>query len=61
LTNRNKNSIIESKIRKGIDNMKCKDCFYWWQDEDDDFPQCHCPEDIPVAPCEYNDITEEGG
>ncbi len=41
--------------------MKCKDCFYWWQDEDDDFPQCHCPEDIPVAPCEYNDITEEGG
>lgn len=39
--------------------MKCKDCNYWWQDGDEDFPQCHCPEDIPVAPCEYDDIIEE--
>lgn len=39
--------------------MTCKDCPYWWQDESEDFPQCHCPEDIPVAPCEYDDIIEE--
>ena len=37
--------------------MKCKDCCYCWQDEDDDFPRCHweirCPGDIP--PCEEED------
>lgn len=49
--------IIE--LKKGEMKMKCKDCNYWWQDEDEDFPQCHCPEDIPVAPCEFNDIIEE--
>lgn len=35
--------------------MKCKDCFYWWQDEDDDFPQCHYEGLDGTAPCEYED------
>lgn len=38
--------------------MKCNECFYWWQNEDDEFPQCHCSEDTP-APCEDDDIIEE--
>ena len=34
--------------------MNCKDCAYWYQGVDDDFPQCHCPYD-DVAPCEYDE------
>lgn len=36
--------------------MKCKDCGYYWQSDDEDFPQCHfvrlCRE---PAPCDIED------
>lgn len=41
--------------------MKCKDCVYCWQDDDDDFPQCHFDGDFggqPTAPCEFEDDEE---
>lgn len=53
-----KNSLWYNEYRKGKYKWNVK-VVYWWQDEDEDFPQCHCPEDIPVAPCEYDDIVEE--
>ena len=35
--------------------MKCIECCYYWQDEDESRPRCHweacCPGDM--APCEY--------
>ena len=35
--------------------MKCTECCYYWQDEDESRPRCHweacCPGDM--APCEY--------
>lgn len=30
-------------------------CGYYWKDEDDDFPRCHCPDDGFPAPCESDD------
>ncbi len=39
-------------------------CGYWWQDVDEDYPRCHCEDD--VAPCEegyydeYDDDLECG-
>ena len=43
---------------------RCSDgpCGYWRQDEDEDYPRCHYPEDDPFpAPCECDDepIEEE--
>lgn len=38
--------------------MKCKDCVYYWQAEDEDFPQCNFDGDS-TAPCEYNDLEDE--
>lgn len=38
--------------------MECKDCFYYWQNADDDFPKCHFVKvynDDPEAPCEIED------
>lgn len=39
------------------ENMKCAECCYYWQDEDENRPRCHwemrCPGDL--APCEYED------
>lgn len=34
--------------------MKCKDCSYWWKDEDDMFAICHFVDKAPgdTAPCE---------
>jgi hypothetical protein len=34
-------------------------CGYYWQDEDEDYPCCHCPDDGFPAPCEYDDEDEE--
>lgn len=38
--------------------MKCEECCYYWQDEDDDYPHCQwesiCFGDI--APCEYDTL-----
>jgi hypothetical protein len=27
-------------------------CGYYYKGEDDDFPCCHCPDDVNPAPCE---------
>ena len=38
--------------------MKCEECCYYWQDEDERRPRCHweacCPGDM--APCEYDTL-----
>lgn len=42
--------------------MKCVECNFWYQDEDEDFPQCHFSpfeSNYSVAPCEYDDIEED--
>lgn len=39
--------------------MKCVDCAYWWQDEDEDRPCCHYNRDDGYAPCEVEEIIEE--
>lgn len=38
--------------------MKCADCMYCWQDENDDFPRCHY-EGEWEAPCELDDDYKE--
>lgn len=42
-------------------NWTCEsmNCGYYWQDEDDDFPRCHYPDDGTLAPCEYEDEDED--
>ncbi len=30
-----------------------KNCGYWYADEGDEYPRCHCEE--PVAPCEFDE------
>ena len=27
-------------------------CGYYYKGEDDDYPTCHCPDDLSPAPCE---------
>ena len=38
--------------------MKCEECCYYWQDEDESRPRCHweakCGGDM--APCEYDTL-----
>lgn len=34
-------------------------CGYFWQEEDEEYPRCHYPEDGTLAPCEYDDEDEE--
>ena len=40
--------------------MKCVDCYYYWKNEDNEYPCCHwasrCPDDIP--PCEDEEADE---
>lgn len=38
--------------------MKCTDCPYYWQEEWEDFPGCHCGEPDGYAPCEYEEPEE---
>ena len=33
-------------------------CGYYWQEEDEDYPRCHYPDDGTPAPCEYDDDYE---
>ena len=46
--------------------MKCIDCNYYWVDEGEKYPRCHCTESEGNAPCELDedeeteDIDEEG-
>ena len=41
--------------------LKCAECCYFWQEENENHPYCHwearCPDD--QAPCEYEDDYEE--
>lgn len=41
--------------------MICKDCCYFWKDENEEYPGCHfvdrCPGD--KAPCEEEDWNDE--
>ena len=30
-------------------------CGYYWQEEGEDYPRCHYPDDGTLAPCEYED------
>ena len=30
-------------------------CGYWYADADEDYPSCHCPDDLHPAPCEEED------
>lgn len=34
-------------------------CGYYYADEDDDYPTCHCPDDLHPAPCEDDEPIEE--
>lgn len=33
--------------------MKCTECCYYWQDEDENRPRCHWEDPRFPAPCEY--------
>lgn len=33
--------------------MKCEECCYYWQDEDESRPRCHYEDPRFPAPCEY--------
>jgi hypothetical protein len=34
--------------------MKCTECCYYWQDEDENRPRCHWEDPRFPAPCEYD-------
>ena len=34
--------------------MICKDCAYFWQDDEDEFPCCHYQGPTNWAPCEQD-------
>ena len=38
--------------------MKCIDCNYYWVDEDEKYPRCHCIESEGNAPCELDEDEE---
>ena len=38
--------------------MRCCDCSLWWQDENENFADCHADPNWP-APCEYEDDYKE--
>lgn len=38
--------------------MKCSECNYCWQDENDDYPRCHF-EGWWAPPCEENDYVSD--
>lgn len=38
--------------------MKCIDCNYYWVDEGEKYPRCHCTESEGNAPCELDEDEE---
>ena len=42
-------------------NLTCasSNCGYYWQDEDEEYPRCHCPYDGFPAPCEEDDWDDD--
>jgi hypothetical protein len=41
--------------------MKCAECGYYWQEEDERFPCCHFEGPNGWAPCEQEEYDEEDG
>lgn len=39
--------------------MNCKDCVYWYQSPEDDFPCCQFKGPDGTAPCEYDEDFSE--
>lgn len=39
--------------------MKCSDCPYYWEDENEDRPHCHYSYNDGYAPCEQEDVYDE--
>lgn len=35
-------------------------CGYYYKGEDDDYPTCHCPDDLSPAPCEDDEPMNYG-
>ena len=38
--------------------MKCLNCNYYWVDEGEEYPRCHCDEPEGNAPCELDEDVE---
>ena len=34
-------------------------CGYYWQEDGEDYPRCHYPDDGTPAPCEYDDDWDD--
>ena len=45
-------------VGKEVRKMRCCDCSLWWQDENENFADCHADPNWP-APCEYEDDYKE--
>lgn len=42
--------------------MKCSDCAYYWQDDNEEYPRCHCGGTwLDNPPCEEEDNYSEEG
>lgn len=43
--------------------MTCasSNCGYYWQEDGEDYPRCHYPDDGTPAPCEYDDEDDYDG
>ena len=39
--------------------MKCAECLYWWKEDWEEYPSCHCNEVAGDAPCEVEDWDED--
>lgn len=39
--------------------MKCRDCVYYYKNQDDDFMTCHCNEPEGFSPCEQEDDDDD--
>ena len=58
-----------AKYYRPVQNtLECKDCNYYWKDEDDKFPRCHFqamhgdPSWLDIPPCEedwFEEVTAE--
>lgn len=38
--------------------MRCADCLWWWKEDCEKYPRCHC-EDDALAPCEEDEDEME--
>ena len=51
------NRLLKDDSESGTPKPPCeaRGCGYWYQDEDESYPSCHCPDDGFPAPCEEED------